>query len=133
MSLGLLHCIWVIIITIVIIRQREREGRGWVGLSDFQIQVGLLTCKFLVLETEGSVSPKVLHPYTSFLSLNIISLYKLCVPLEKPNTSINFIMIVIHIFDVISILSSLLFCLVFFLFFVFYILSISSKYFICFP
>jgi hypothetical protein len=46
---------------LLLCRERKRE-RVLVGFSEFQIQVGLLTCKLLVLETEGSVSPKVLHP-----------------------------------------------------------------------
>lgn len=48
--------------------ERERE-KEMVGFSEFQNQVGLLTCELLVLETEGLVSPKVLHPWTPPLSL----------------------------------------------------------------
>jgi hypothetical protein len=67
---------------------RERE---MVGFSEFQKQVGLLTCKLLVLETEGLVSPKVLHPWTLSLSLSLslgyvsfsLSLWKFMCPSRK--------------------------------------------------
>lgn len=45
LSFGLLHCIWIVPIITILIMVREKE---MVGFSEFQNQVGLLTCKLLV-------------------------------------------------------------------------------------